>query len=326
MMNWLRSMFGGSPSADASQRRWWDGEFPEWAAPLGSPERLRSFMNLIQRYFEQKAIEVELTPDVILMKSEKGVQQLGYHNLAQMCGELDAVQMRQRVIEHFDLQARILRDGDEFTKQLEDWTFAKERLRVRLWDENNLPKGVKTVLRKDVPGLFSALSVDSPDSVMTAPSDLVPKWGIAKDELFRIALENSLAELSPGRHPLDPARPDGPFAYDDQSFCFTSLVLDQSKLQEMCGKHGAFIALPMRHVILAAPFNALDNLNDLSMLHQMCLGMFKAGPGSLSERIWWVKDGKWIEIEITIRDKQQQVKVPDELADYLNALAASEGS
>ncbi len=323
MLKWLRAMLGGG-TATESQERWWDDAFPDWAAPLETPERFRSVMNLIDGYFHQQGVKANITPDGVQVGGKKG-HTFGYQNLFQSCAGIDAVLMRQRVIEHFDALQRNLQGSEAFQKQLEDWSFAKDRLRLRLWDETYFDRRIQGIWRKDIPGLLTVLSIDSPDAVMTAAADLPAHWKIQVDELYAIALANSLAELCPGRHAMDETRPDGPVIYDDKSFCFTSLVLDASRLQEFCGVHGAFIALPIRHIILTAPFQTLENLNDVGVLHRFCLAMHKEGPGSLSERVWWVKDGAWIEIEITIRDGQQHVKAPDKLMDYLNQVAAAEG-
>ncbi len=312
---------GGSGAASV-QEQWWHDQFPEWALPLGTPERFRSFMNLIDGYFRQKGLKFEIAPDGVRTSEPESV--FGYDNLLQRCADLDAVAMRQQVTGHFDSLMRGFLDSDGLAVQLQDWNFAKDRLRIRLWDELHFHKQVRGVVRKDVPGLLSVLSIDTPDSIMTAGEDLHKHWNIEIDELFRIALANSLAEFNPDRHLFQSERPDGPFALEDQSLCFASLVLDRAKLQELCGKHGMFIALPIRNTILVAPFVTMEVLNDLNVMYGLCVGMHKKGPGSLSERVWWVKDGRWIQIDISIRDKKMIVQPPDELVEYLNNLAALE--
>jgi hypothetical protein len=283
-------------------------------------------MNLVQAYFEQRGIDAEITRDWVIVKSGNNeARKLGYINLAQTCRDLDAVEMRQVIIDHFDRQARIAGGEDDFMKQLEDWPFARERLRIRVWEDGGLPGGLKYLLRKDIPGLTTVLSVDCPESVTTAPVEAVAKWGIREEELFQIALANSIAELRIEHLLLDETRPDGPVAYsDDQSLCLTSLVLDRTRLQPMCGAHGAFVSLPTRHVVLAAPFHTLANLNDVGALLSLGTSLYKAGPGSLSTKIWWVKNGVWVMIDAGTRAGKGHATMPEELLAYLKVLGASE--
>lgn len=312
----------GGSFGKGNQEQWWNDQFPDWALPLGTPERFRSFMNLIDGYFRKKGLKVEITPDGVRTSEPESV--FGYDNLLQSCVGLDVVAMKQQVTGHFDSLMRGLLDSDALALQLHDWNFAKDRLRIRLWDETHFHKQVQGVVRKDVPGLLSVLSIDTPDSIMTAGDDLPKRWNVEIDELFRIALANSLAEFNPDRHLFQSERPDGPFALEDQSLCFASLVLDPAKLQELCGKHGAFIALPIRNTILVAPFVTLADMSDLNVIYGLCVGIHKQGPGSLSERVWWVKDGRWIEIDISMHEKRIVVRPPEEFVEYLNQIAAME--
>jgi len=40
--------------------------------------------------------------------------------------------------------------------------------------------------------------------------------------------------------------------------------------------------------------------------------------------VWWVKDGIWMEIDISMHEKRIVVRPPEEFVEYLNQIAALE--
>ena len=69
---------------------------------------------------------------------------------------------------------------------------------------------------------------------------------------------------------------------------------------------------------------AADPDGELADLIAIAYGACRDGPGSVTHRVYWVRDGDWLEIPYEIDDGSLNVHAPEELIETLNTAAAEE--
>ncbi len=171
-------------------------------------------------------------------------EEFGLANLAQVCHLAGEPAWPEVVHEHF---TSLLHARDEDTPELETWEHAGPLLKLRLFGPQTvLPDHVVTY--PEAPGLVATLALDLPTTVRILNRATTEAWPPV-DELYRVALENTLAEPDQDRSILrDPEAPTT-FLSGDSMFV-ASHVLALPKVVDLTGASGAFVAVPNRHTLI----------------------------------------------------------------------------
>ena len=244
----------------------------------------------------------------------------GLTNVGQVCAaEDDESRWPALISHHFDMMFRVREGANAARAESADFARIRDRVTLRLW-ERHVMERVPIVAREDVPGLLTVLSIDSEEAVETVKPDIAALWGMDDDDLFDLALENTrrlLGEVTV--QPIDGTRLK---ALDsDNGYYVATLALDIESFPELFGRHGAFIAVPQRGVLLGLPFDGIeDAVVSLSQLMHIAAGLERDGPGSLSRRIYWRHEGTWTEIPYEITDSALNVTPPQSLIALLNEI------
>lgn len=318
-------------------------DLPEWAAPLGSAERLEAFESEILGFFAAKGLEVTMADGVVTPTGAAAgsmrQQQWGLGNLLQTCARASPSAWGEIVRSHFTTLLNAQRAAQETEIESIDYRAIRSRLAVRLWEAEALGSATgagggaaigRMVTREDIPGLLTVLSMDMPQMVRTVPAPEADLWGKSRDELFAQAIANLKGQTDPKieAHEIG----DGGIVVSviGESHFIASLALTIERFPELVGRHGSFVGLPTRHVMLVSPFGGLDALKSLQHLMGITRKWHGDGPGSLSGRVWWYRPGAagrspdWFEVPFEVEGQTLNVSPPPELVELMEDLAGPE--
>lgn len=301
-------------------------ELPEWATALGDLDALRTFETMVLRELRRRRIPAQMLDGAVRPTGSamEGVV-WGLSNAAQACAAMDRERWPGFLGNHVDTLLRLDREQRRLESTLSVYSEAKGRLVARLWDEHATPEvRSAAVVRDDIPGLVTVLSLDLPDSIRTVSQEMLEKWGVGEDQAFAKAFENldglterkiETVELGDGARLL---------AIQGVSYYTASLALRIAEIPELIGRHGSFVGLPTRHALLAIPFNDVDHIKKLHHLMAMTRAGELRGPGSLSHRVFWYRPDdrpmRWCEVPFEISRDIVNVVAPKPLVEYLHRL------
>lgn len=316
LRNWFRRLAGAK--APTHQERWWETDFPDWARPIGNQARFTAFMDAVHRYFAMRGTPVFLHYEGSVHHLDGAEGSLGLGNLLQICATHETDQFRGVVAGHFDMIERI--DSQTHASKTQNWDQVKDRLRLRLWEDDDNPIIPISALRRDIPHLATVLSTDWPEAIQTVPKDIAAGWGRSEHELFSLAMQQTWDSVKPKSVALEMGDIEGMYLVEADSYYTASVVLEIEKLPELIGEYGVFVSVPTRHAVLAVPFHNAEDIGKLVHLMGFTRHLFEAGPGSISHRVWWRHDGTWREIDYESDPQRLQVMPPKELIELLERI------
>jgi hypothetical protein len=162
--------------------------------------------------------------------------------------------------------------------------------------------------------------MDLPSALQSIRRNDLESWNIAEDEVFTLALANSLSATELKRGILES---DGTIAllYLDGENLLTSVqVFNEEITKGMDEETGMIISIPTRHVVLLYPVENLSVLNALSVMGSITSKLNLAGPGSLSPLIYWYRNKTFTVLPYTLEDNKFNFTPPQEFIDVLNTL------
>ena len=123
------------------------------------------------------------------------------------------------------------------------------------------------------------------------------------DELFEIALGQVRENCIPDKSDQE-LTPDVTIRLlSDESFFVASHALLLDDHPECIGAFGSLIGVPHRHVLLAYPIEDLHVVQAINLLIPIILGMERDGPGSISPRLYWYRDGDYQDLPYRIEER-----------------------
>lgn len=296
-----------------------------WTTVLGSAERLDRFEDMVRAYFEGQGVDVELVRGMVRPRGgplEGGAYGLG--NLSQLCAAAEEGRWGELIAGHFGAMAR----SQAAAEDLESATFdrVKDRLMVRLWERSDLAGGAeRMVWREDLPRLATVLCVDLPEAIRTVPREDAILWGQEDEELFERAMANVRREVRPELERID-VEGGAVWLVQAESFYVASLAVEIDRFPELIGKYGTLVSVPVRQAILAVPVEGIEALKAAEGLIRMTLGAEERGPGSISRRVWWWRDGMWHELEYEPREDGITVMPSQGIVEILKEMASGGGA
>ena len=91
------------------------------------------------------------------------------------------------------------------------------------------------------------------------------------------------------------------------------------------GAQHAVFAIPNRHVLLWHPITDLSVATAMLPMYQVTLGMFRDGPGSISDQLYWWRDGDIVHLPHRMDGRRAAFAPPDEFVELLNGLTERAG-
>jgi len=299
---------------------------PQWAS-FFNDEQYAAFIEAVEEYFYAKNVTYTLDDGLIEAgPNDFGFGKQGLVNVAQVCN-LDKIKNYKAIVtEHFEAQVRGHQFDKEFKQTIGDYEQIKDYLAVRLYP-NDYADAVGrdlTIGRDFGDSIYQMLVFDLPDTIESIRPDQAEQWGKTTDELFEVGIENVKK-----KYPLQLSKQETGifevFFAQGEHFFVPNIVFDQDKLEEISGSKGMLIGLPHRHVALMFAIENIHVVEVLTLFINTVNGMFKEGPGSVSNSVFWYHDGVFTNLPYTIEDETVQFTPPDEFIELLDSLEESEG-
>jgi hypothetical protein len=306
-MGFLKRLVGGG-----------DPPAPEWAAFFSGSE-YRQFLEIVVADLRRRGYDPQVGDGFVT--ADTGGQEpvtWGLGNLAQLCNQEDPSRWESIVATHFTaLEQMVGRDMDALAADFEQ---VRPILRVRLMPDESMG-GVavgQAVSRRPAPGMIANLVYDFPDSTATVQEDHLAAWPVGADEVFDIAIANVRAEPPPAAESVDA---DGVQVrvMAGESFYVASRALFLDELLD--GVRDGVFAVPNRHVLLWYPVTDLSVVQAMSPMFQIAMNLFREGPGSISDQLYWWRGGEVVHLPHGATGKNINFVPPDDFVALLNGLA-----
>lgn len=252
---------------------------------------------------------------------ESRPQVLGLQNAAQAYHQAPVKDRAATIREHF---RRVLDStGDPDRRGVtRDYSSAKKVLKVRIYPDDYFPQQIRPEVLMDpvAPGLVAALMYDLPESIVNVRASDAKSWGVGRDELFRVALENVRAEPGIEHSTIDLGNGVSVDALLGDSLFTTSRILFLEESLPARAPFGAVACLPHRHALLFHPIQDLRVIDAVTHLARMGRGMFREGPGSLSPDLYWWRPGRILKLDVRVTRKAVVLTPDGQFMKVLNRL------
>ncbi|GHN01807.1 hypothetical protein WSM22_32960 [Cytophagales bacterium WSM2-2] len=294
---------------------------PEWASFFNESE-YSDFLKAIDKYFNKKKITYQLGDGILTIgANDFGSNKLGLINVAQVCKQDELKNYNGIVFEHFESMVRASLFDAEFRKIVHDFDKVKKYVGVRLYPKDYPAQlGKELAIWKDFVGdICSMLVFDLPDSIINVQPEQAKKWGRSFDELFDVGLQNVRSN-----YPLDISQQkfnEFTIWFIQGNHFFTpNIVFDLNNYPQFIGSKGSLIGIPHRHSAIIYPIENLEVVTAINQLIPTIYGISSEGPGSLSNNLFWYKDGHFENLPYKFADEKLQFFPPDNFVDLLNTL------
>lgn len=275
---------------------WWKRKKPKvdprvsqehWATWM-TFEQQQKLEQLVLQHWQVRAPDLTVEDGVIKIDGMR----YGLENLSQNCRPVPEEEWPLAVQQHFERLAAGEEEGAEWDASCETFAWAQSMLRVRLYPPK-MEGLAMIVCRQDLDGVATALVADRPSSIVSIHQDLVDKWGKPVDELFDLALRQTLeheeiqfewAELDGDVDGVEPFRVA---ILSSDGLLAAGHALALGDRPDLIGEHGTLFAVPNRHHVLAYPIGDTPLPRVVNNLLPIVVGMFADGPGSITPNFYW---------------------------------------
>lgn len=295
---------------------------PKWAS-FFTPSEYSEFIKYVENYFQKLSLDYEIDDAAVTVgENNLGFNILGLNNVAQMCKQNDLKDYESVVNDHFDTMIRIHQFDQEFEKSIPYFEKVEKYIAVRLYDSGyaSYLEEENLVIQDFAEDIIAMLVFDLPESVINIKPEQVQFWGKTIEELFVLGRKNikenypvNLSEEIVGEHSIWFAEADHFFA--------SSFTFDIAEYPQTIGKKGSIVSIPNRHTVIIYPINDLEVLGAVSDILYLTKRMHEDGPGSITDKIYWYNDGKFINLPHKTENEKLIFSPPQIFVDILNALS-----
>ncbi|MCL1838105.1 MAG: hypothetical protein FWG47_02155 [Propionibacteriaceae bacterium] len=275
---------------------------PEWANQLKEKEFL-AFMAAVQDYFS--TADRPFTIDDGMVRFLDDDSSLGLANPMQICAQNDIADYPEIISYHFDL----MREADAFRAkfaELEaDFEAVKSYLGVRLYPQEYISfAGENSLICRHFTGeLFSVLVWDFPTAIETVQASQVEKWNVSEAELFAIGAENVNNNYAFEIATIAATDDVDLYVIETEHFFAANILLDLDAHPELVKEGGAIVAVPLRNLALIYPISDINVARALTPIFAHTTNMYAAGPGALTQEVYWYHDGQFESLNYTATGK-----------------------
>jgi hypothetical protein len=297
---------------------------PAWARTLGNAG-FREFIALIHSYFAARQIPIALQEDEGIVSPDYEVLSrssvFGLQNIAQKCSHAGRERWSALIAEHFDCLFEPNMSESVLGIDMRSLSAISGRLRSRLYPEGILKQTGALAFRPYAEGLLEVLVLDMQKSVRTVSRSETAQWPLTEDELFMLGRRNLAASAF-----LDETRVALPGAIfhmlSGDAFYGASHMLIFDRYITEPHPNGIVVSMPKRDVIFAHYVQNIGVLEAISGMLQITTGMYEEGPGSLSDNLYWYRNGALTRLPYQLNDGAFSFAPPEEFADLLHELSA----
>ena len=308
MTGFLRRLVGRDPDP-----------VPEWASFFDAGQ-YRRFLDVVAADLTRRGSSFAMGDGLVRVEGGDGApQELGLANLAAYCHAAPEADWPRVVATHFSSMRSILgRDLDALSADFEQ---VRSIIRIRLMPDETMggiEAGDEWVTRSPAPGIQAMLVYDFPDSTASVHPDHLARWPVDVDAVWALAVENVRAEPPPA---IDTVPADGAVIrsmFGDSFYVATRALFLDAQLGDVAD---AVFAVPNRHVLLWVPATDLSVISGMTTIGDMADQLFREGPGSISDQLYWWHGGEIIHLPLR-RERRGKVSFspPDRFVEHLNGL------
>jgi hypothetical protein len=286
---------------------------PDWAGFL-DPDEWHEFSELVRHEADRRGWPHDLALGFVVHAGTT----MGLGNLAQICHVEPREEWTTVVARHF---ATLDKDKEVRFESPEQ---ARATLRARLIDDDYMGgRDIELAGRRVGDDLRVVLAYDLPDTVHLPSRDAVLEWG-EEDELLELALEQTRREqgleLTRNDYGQEQGGPTSVWLLAGDSFFTATHGLWADGFDPPPSEHGTLVAVPNRHAVLAHPIRGLDAIGAIQIILGAVRTMWAEGPGSLSDGLYWLRDGYLERLETRVEGENLIFTPSDELTGVLNRL------
>lgn len=300
---------------------------PGWA-DFFSYEQYHGFIQHVLNYFSGKQISYHVREGAILHTdaSKQHFGKMGLLNLAQLCRLKPEQEWHNTIRLHFDNLMNATGTERAFSSKAHDFAFAKDHIAVRVYPAEyiNAIKDGLIIGRSITDGLYAMLVFDLPDSIVGVRPEQTIQWNMTNQELFELGLDNIRNKY---RFRPTPQLLDGVSFHllmEDHHYA-PNILFDLEKMDALKTDYGILVGVPNRHAVLIHPVGDVKVMQAINRMIPAIHGMYKDGPGSISEKLYWLRNGKFIPLPYTIDARNITLDPPESFLNILAFLSGDEG-
>ena len=295
-------------------------EVPAWASVF-TREQYGVFMALVDAVLDARGVQRTSGDGFVQLSDAQDRRVLGLTNLAQLCLATDRHAWPEAVEGHFAalLDAPAQPPRPEAAEAL-------PALRVKIWARADVPVEEPIISQAVADDLLAVLTLALPGCIANVRPPDAEGWGQPESALWERALANTSAAVILEPSPL--ALPGGievVFGFSDDMFT-ASVALWPEALAGPLGPAGALVAVPNRHTVAVHAVRHMGVLEGMRHLVPLIARQYGDGPGSISDQLYWAKDGELTRISTTVDGDWVSVTPPMDFVAAVNALPAPETS
>jgi hypothetical protein len=298
---------------------------PEWAAPMTMAE-MESLLEKVGDYFQNQQVEADLyvfAGLVDAMDDRYGESKISLDELAYRCRQSEVAQWDGIITSFFTkVTASIAREG-ELQARIRDFDQVKDLIHVCLFDQRESQTiCLDDVVREVLPATVAVLVFHVDGCLYSVKRGHLQLWGRSEDELFRLAFRNVREHFPPTIQDVPAPRNVAIKVIGTNNHVNATYSLLIEHYPELLGTHGSLLGIPIQSALLAYPIND-PRVEDaiLPMLADI-LGFHREGPGSLSDKLFWYRDGEYRELPYTVYGEEIDFRPPQEFIDMVLRLGA----
>src|SRR5919197_1570158 len=288
---------------------------PEWASYFTLDE-WAGFAALVRAHAAHRRWTGDRAEGYVMQPFPEVVMALG--NIAQRGHAAPRAYWPEMISTHLD-RAVTMNEAIEM-----DPAQSRALLRARFVDSAYLGQFAWELAQREVAdGLHLVLAHDLPTMVSTPSRGDVLALG-DEDELFALALEQTRAEEPPDPDRYDLPNPDGStvavWLVSGESFFTATHALWAEELAGPPSSHGVLVTVPNRHTLLVHPIRDLGVMAAVNHMLELTRRMHAEGPGSISDGVFWLRDGALMRLPHRVEDARLVVAPPEEFLEVLYGL------
>ncbi|MFL5240563.1 MAG: hypothetical protein ACJ8FY_00505 [Gemmataceae bacterium] len=162
--------------------------------------------------------------------------------------------------------------------------------------------------------LFVNLVIDQPDTMSYVTEEMMAASELPADHWHEQALANLLKRTSPGNLEVVHAESGLSLCSTGDAYDATRSLLVET-LRPNMPDAGCLLAVPSRDELLVLPLTA-EALPHVHLMKLLAEKNYRSAPYSVSDEVFWVRQGRWQPFPMTIRGEEIMVRPPEEFLTF----------
>jgi hypothetical protein len=258
---------------------------PVWS-PITDGDGWEAFSALVREEAQRRQWGVDFEEGF----ATDGARQFGLGNVAGKCKLAERADWAAVVGQHFAAVAAIDGEPPRFAQPGD----ARAAMKARLVPDGFAGEDTDWVERRVAEDLRVVVAFDLPDTVTLPDREDALAYG-EPEELLALALRQAREEpgLELTRHEIPGPEGAAPlYVLQGESFFTATHALWADALFDAPAAHGALVAVPIRHMVLATPVNGVRSVGMVAPMIRLVRRYYADGPGALSENLYWLHAGR----------------------------------